>query len=341
MARRSPRTGATRRLRPGGRTAARRRAEEAREAESTEHESTPGAEPGAAGAEPGAAGGEAGGADGKPAGGDGEPKERPGRLARLDAGWKALSGVVATIATAVGVLATLGVVGGGGGGPASPAAAIESGAAKTADARSSRVRVSETETPRTGAAAPSRFVGDGTFDYRTGRGHMRYDFSGNRGDEDLSSVDVVFNGPTVYIHDPGGLRFPGGTPWARVSLADLQRLGGGAESDLARFFDGIEDPTRAVESLAESASGMRKVGEDPVVGADWTHYRSVRDPDGAGPAPPATKEAWVDESGFVRRIETVQPGPASTVRTRTEYDDFGVEVDVEPPPSGRVSDLIG
>src|SRR4051794_20059910 len=66
-----------------------------------------------------------------------EPPAKHETLSRIGVGWKLTSGAIATIATAIGVLATFGVVGGGPGAP--PAAvAIASAATKSSDSGSSK-----------------------------------------------------------------------------------------------------------------------------------------------------------------------------------------------------------
>jgi hypothetical protein len=269
---------------------------------------------------------------------EGEAEEQPGRFARLSAGWKTTSGVVATIGTAVGVLATLGVIGGGGGAVA-PSDAI-AGATKNVNASSFRLRVSLTEIPRSGAPGASTIVGDGRLDYRASRGHMVYDLSQSTGTEGLSKVDLVFNGPTLYIHDPGGLGFPKETPWGRLEVSDFERLEGSSDGTLSFFSElGINDPTQAVRNLEKNSSGAKKVGTETIFGDEWAHYRAQPDPDGRGPAQPETIDIWVDDSGYLRKVEKISPGAASTVETRTELDEYGVPVDAKPPPSSQVFDL--
>ncbi|HEX8073824.1 MAG TPA: hypothetical protein VF545_02480 [Thermoleophilaceae bacterium] len=269
---------------------------------------------------------------------DGEravPEKQPGRLARVSAGWKAVSGAVATIATAVGVLTTLGLVGGGGGGPG-PSDAMAAAASKTATAGSSTLQVSITRTPR-GAAAADTIVGRGEIDYRGGRGRMEWDLSNSPGLEDLGEVEVLFNGPVLYV-PAAVLGLPKDKPWVRVAFADLDRIDSTSQyavlSDLK-----IDDPTQVVKSLDENSSGAKKVGEEQAFGVKTTHYRAQRDPDGKGPATPTTVDLLVDEAGYMRRVETLSHGASGTVKTVTLLDEFGVAVDARPPPSRRAVDF--
>ncbi|HEX8647983.1 MAG TPA: hypothetical protein VF715_13905 [Thermoleophilaceae bacterium] len=262
-------------------------------------------------------------------------EEAPGRFHRVSAGWKAASGVVATVGTAVGILATLGVIGGGE--PVTPSDAI-AGATKNVNASSFRLRVSMTEIPSSGASRASTIVGDGQLDYGASRGHMQYDLSQSTGIRELSKVDLVFDGPTLYLHDSGGLNLE--KPWGRVEIADWQRLEGSSNATLEFFSDlGIDDPTQAVKDLEKSSSGARKIGDEAIFGDEWTHYRAEPDPDGRGPMRPETVDVWVDDAGYLRRIEKISQGPAATTRTRTELDEYGVKVRAKPPPSSQVVDL--
>lgn len=276
---------------------------------------------------------------------EGEPERKKGGLAMvargwkgISTGWKGISGVVATIATAVGVLTTLGLVGGDGGAPG-PADAVASAASKTAKAGSSTVRVSIFEAPRGASEGRGEtIVGTGAFDYREGRAQMEFDLSRRTGSEELSAVEVIFNGPSFYVRDAGAFDLPRGKRWLRVSFDDAARIEDAGELGALSGLR-IDDPTNVVASLDENASEPQKVGEEPLYGVTTTHYRAKRDPDGAGPRAATTVDAWVDEAGYLRKLETLTPTAAGTTKVRTELDEFGVTVDAKPPPSSQVLDF--
>jgi hypothetical protein len=267
-----------------------------------------------------------------------EPEKRPGRLALLGAGWKALSGLILTVATLVGLLATLGVIGGpGGGGPVAPEDAIV-GAAETVSSSSFRLRVSTTVIPRAAGARSATIVGDGELDYRAGRGRMEYDLSQYGDTGGVKRIELLFNGPTLYVHETEGLEFE--KPWGRLELAEFQRVAGSSGGLVAFFSElGVDDPAKAVENLEKGAGGAKKVGTETTLGVEWTHYRAQSDRDGAGPAQPEITDVWVDDTGHLRKIEKTSQGRTSTVRTLTEIDDYGVKVDAKPPPASQVFDL--
>jgi hypothetical protein len=257
--------------------------------------------------------------------------ERPakGKLARIGAGWQFTSGAIATIATAIGALAAFGIVGGGAGAPP-PAVAIASAATKASDSGSSKVLVTVIKT-RAGAAPGSgaTTLGAGEFDYRRGRGRLEYDLSRVPKLQDYYAVEVRFDGPYFFVRDSGVFHWPNGKQWLRVRFVDLAGLPGayGKIADL-----GVADPTDAVKSLAGSASGAKLIGEESLHGEQAKHYRVQR---GAG----NTVDIWVDEKGYLRKLETVTRTRSETVTTRTELDDFGVAVDAKLPPRSRVFDL--
>jgi hypothetical protein len=258
---------------------------------------------------------------------------KPGKLDRVGAGWKFTSGALGTIATAVGLLATFGVIGGGAGAPA-PGVAIASAATKASDSGSSKVLVTVSKTP-TGAAPGSggTVMGAGEFDYRRGRGRLEYDLSRTPHHEDYYAVEVRFDGPSFFVRDSGGVfRWPEGKEWLRVRFVDLAglRLQGGAYAKVSDL--GVADPSEAVKTLESSASGAKLIGEESLHGEQAKHYRVPR-------GPGTTVDIWVDEKGYLRKLETTTRTRSEKVTTRTELDDFGVEVDTKLPPRNRVWDL--
>jgi hypothetical protein len=56
-------------------------------------------------------------------------------------------------------------------------------------------------------------------------------------------------------------------------------------------------------------------------------------------------EVWIDEEGLARRMELTYkgmrfaPGEEGDMTMTMELFDFGVEVDIQPPPANNVTDL--
>src|SRR4051794_38325731 len=214
-----------------------------------------------------------------------EPSAKPGKLARIGAGWKLTSGAVATVATVIGALATFGVVGGGAG-AAPPGVAIAAAAAKASNSGSSKVLVTVIKT-RAGAPPGSggTTLGAGEFDYRRGRGRLEYDLSRTAHLEDFYAVEVRFDGPYFFVRDSGVFHWPKGKQWLRVRFVDLPGLAG---STYAKVSDlGVADPTDAVKSLGGGASGAKLIGEESLHGEQAKHFRVQR---GAA----STVDIWVD-----------------------------------------------
>jgi hypothetical protein len=250
---------------------------------------------------------------------------------RTSVGFRVASGALATVATAVGLLATLGVIGGAT--ETSASAAVASAASKASGAGSSKVLVTIVETPSGTPTGPAQTtLAAGSFDFRRGRGRMEYDYSRRKGLEDLYSVEVIFNGPTFFVENDAalGLPVPKGKHWVRVRFADS------AKSPVA--FLGVFDPTQILAELESRTSGAKRIGTETIRGEPMKHYRIERDPDGPGPARPLTKDVWVDRDGFLRRLETVTRSASKTVLSRTEFDDYGVEANTKLPPRSRVYD---
>ena len=51
-------------------------------------------------------------------------------------------------------------------------------------------------------------------------------------------------------------------------------------------------------------------------------------------------DVWVDSDGLVRRIVTAEssPGAAMEWQTTTEFFDFGLDAEIQPPPAAEVVD---
>jgi hypothetical protein len=222
----------------------------------------------------------------------------------------------------------------------SPVAAVQAAAATTAEAGSSRFAL-ESRTEFSGQTV--EVTGTGLFDPATRSGTASFTLPGGSG-----TMEQVFLGDDLYLTLPG---MPG---WYRVALSDL------SGSSLARS----ADPTDALRALEGVSDDVEEVGSDTVRDEDTTHYRGTIDPqrvldqvDGslrelaeqglaAGAVEAVPFEVWLDDEGRLRRfLLTVDlPGSEATggqdIRSVTtlELFDFGVEVDVEPPPADQVQD---
>jgi hypothetical protein len=112
----------------------------------------------------------------------------------------------------------------------------------------------------------------------------------------------------------------------------------------------------------KDAVGVRKVGTDLVRRQVTTHYSTVVKAETiVEQAPKDQRDAmrkylrlmgvktypvdiWVDRDGVVTRLATeleykLPDGEYVKMKLREEYFDFGVEVDIQPPPANQVLDV--
>jgi hypothetical protein len=123
------------------------------------------------------------------------------------------------------------------------------------------------------------------------------------------------------------------------------------------------DPSQSLDLLRAASSDFREVGEEEIRGVQTTHYEGTVDLEKVAEQVPEDAresyrrlmeqsgqreipmEVWIDEDGLTRRVHYEQTlGDGTTMDLTQEYFDFGVEVDVEPPPDEDVldiSDLVG
>jgi hypothetical protein len=263
---------------------------------------------------------------------------------------------------------------GGGDGGGSTAASQDSAAAaqlvadaadKTADAGTSRaifmIEMSGL------AAEPITMTGEGVFDSAGRRGRLTFDMSdlGGASGQDLGEAEMIFDDLVVYMRWPFLQEVnPSAKEWLRF---DLEALGERQGFDLGQLSQLQQsDPSQALVYL-RAANEVEAVGEEDVRGVGTTHYTmTVELAKVAEAAPPeqraqvqasideiisksgvreAKTDVWIDDEGLVRRqrIEyqnfRFAPGQEGDMAMTMELFDFGVEVDVTPPPEDEVTDI--
>lgn len=256
----------------------------------------------------------------------------------------------------------------GGGEQLSPEAAVAEAATKTTEAGSSRVAF---EGSVSGGGLPQtfQFTGEGVVDYRSKQVRLTYDMS-----EVLPGdgrLELVMDGTVMYMKFPQAIssELPGGKAWIK---ADLQAMGEELGVDLGAFMQLNQgDPAQMLAYLRGASDDVEELGEEDVRGAATTHYRaqinlrkSVEET--AGPLDDETRrtlresvdrlveitgvevipmDVWIDGEGLARRLamEFDMKLPEATEKMHMEmsidFFDFGVEVDVEPPPADEVLDI--
>ena len=231
-----------------------------------------------------------------------------------------------------------------------PESAVEDAAAETAAARSSRWSFEI-------AFDGGRISGGGVADYARDRGAFTYAVAAERDGEGISPVDGTFEirflGDTVYMKWPphrvaSRFRLPAGKQWTSFTADDEEP----SLSDLV--FDPLREPGELLDTLRRASTGVADVGRASVRGVETTHYELSIDLERVVEQAPAAAreelrrdlvererktmraEVWVDDDGLARRIRIVDEEFDDGAVT-TEFFDFGIEVDVQPPPTDEVA----
>jgi hypothetical protein len=248
-----------------------------------------------------------------------------------------------------------------GGESLSPQAAVAQAATKYEEAGSSRV--SMTATIKDVPGGPLSFTGEGEFDQESGRMTMDMSSLGEAtGGALAGEMELVFDQLVLYMKFPAPIseQLPGGKSWVRIDLREAgQELG----IDLEELMQVQQsDPTQSLQYLRGASDDFEEVGQEDVRGVETTHYRGTIDPrKAAEQLPEDVREAfeqateligtnklpfdvWIDGDGMARRMKYEQPLPGAGGETASmaltmELFDFGVEVDVEPPPDDEVLDI--
>jgi hypothetical protein len=143
----------------------------------------------------------------------------------------------------------------------------------------------------------------------------RFDWERRRGHATETALGQVTQ--TIQIGDKCYKRFNG--EWEVSDADDVDRL-----CDAALF----SDPRDELSLLQSVASNFRSVGRERVRGTDTTLYRGRLNIGGVQ----GSIEVWVDEDGVVRKSRQTDGDAADGFETVREYVDFGIDVDVSPPP---------
>ena len=191
------------------------------------------------------------------------------------------------------------------------------------DASSSRIDMS-----LLGGAPSGSFSGTGAIDYERNRGWFRLKVPAGAVPND---VQMIFRGSDLYM----GMRLLGEMRWQKSS--DPQ------DSGTDRFIPGPGGPwpDRLLALLTEWSENVEPAGEDTVRGTKTKHYRAqldkarLRDRYDPKLEDDLVADVWVDEAGLARRVRVPLGGKEDPAYLVDIYD-FGVDVDVELPPSDEI-----
>jgi hypothetical protein len=210
------------------------------------------------------------------------------------------------------------------------------------------------------------FGGQGEMAFEPPAARMTMTFAGLPGPDEATSgfsMEMVVLGTEIFMKMPEEAAVAP-TPWIKVDLTAIEGL-----EDLGQL-EGLadQDPSKQLEYLRGASDDFEEIGPEPVRGVDTTHYRAVISLRKTVDVAPADQrdalrrmtdqlieetgldslpmEVWIDDEGLPRRMRMEQdfasvPGAPSgaSMSITMEFFDFGVDVDVEPPPDDQVTDM--
>ncbi len=254
---------------------------------------------------------------------------------------------------------------GGASSESNPLAVIVLAADKTQEAGTARVWMDMQMEGRTGLITSTA---DGVMDMASGRGEVTMEMDMPdlpAGTPALGTIETVFEGTTIYMKMPAlAAQLPPGKPWMSF---DLQEVGEEMGLDFGALMQsGNSDPTQSLQYLRGAAGEVETLGEEQVRGVQTTRYRASvsfdkmieQAPEDLRPRLEPTVDAvaewigadeipvevWIDEQGRMLRQKqnfeyVAGPARGTSVAMTLEMYDFGVDVEVEVPPSSQVTDL--
>lgn len=159
----------------------------------------------------------------------------------------------------------------------------------------------------------------GAADYVHKRFRLACDFEG--------AWEIVVIGHTAYTRSEDGAFLGFGDRWLKSPDEDVNAL--------QDFFS----PERLLTLLRAASRQTERIGEEEVRGEPTVRYRLTVNCSEAEliscPGKTTPVDVWIDGDGLVRRIFVEDGGVAGTI----EFFDFGLEVDIEPPPADQVADI--
>ncbi|HZC99388.1 MAG TPA: hypothetical protein VFA46_04095 [Actinomycetes bacterium] len=258
--------------------------------------------------------------------------------------------------------------------PEDSLARVQGAAVKVAEARSARISMTMTTTFAGEQVAASTATTQGVYDYAAHKGQLDTTVK-SAGLPFRMTQRMIVIGSTTYLKfpdmpqgqeepPPGVPPIPGEhhKPWMKVELP--KELAG--ENPFSPGFgpvpdDSGGDPTQALSYLKSATTKVERVGSEQVRGTPTTRYAATFDAakvadqapekfqgfvDEMGLSFPKPADVWIDEQGRLRKIHYAMTmkvpkemgAPASTMTNEMtmELYDFGVPVDVRPPPADQV-----
>ena len=187
---------------------------------------------------------------------------------------------------------------------------------------------------------------------RSGQLTMQVNASGQR-----VPVDTIVTGDVFYMRSPVFSRsIARGKQWIKLDLGRLAQQRG---VDLSSLLDASPTPTNALVYLAGVDGDVDEVGSERVAGTSATHYKVTSNLRRAADSTSGSTrqsvqrvmsqsglkrlplDVWVGENGYIRKVRYEEhAGRRQTARVTMELHDFDDPVEIDPPPSDSVVDLL-
>jgi hypothetical protein len=159
----------------------------------------------------------------------------------------------------------------------------------------------------------------GEADYSARRVHVSCDY------DDLGRIEAIAIGKDFYLRNHWPAGFASEDKWLKQT-GEVDE-----DTSLANL-----SPQRLLALLKKASTEIERIGEEDVRGVATVRYRltvecgsAVLDCEGSAPV-----DVWIADDGIVRRISLHDDVGGATF----EFYDFGVDVDIEPPPADQVAE---
>jgi hypothetical protein len=176
-------------------------------------------------------------------------------------------------------------------------------------------------------------------------------------------VTVLTTPTAIYMHNAQLAGQLGGKAWLKMAYADLAAAGGTLGKLLKQQMTQQNQDPRQYLKLMAASNNLASVGTETVDGVSTTHLHGTVDVSKALAGPVAgegltaaeiaqlrkqfqslglsqiTADIWVDSDGWPRKISQAGGAGKTKFTSVTTLSDFGVVVDVTPPPVAEVTDL--
>ncbi|WP_026424478.1 hypothetical protein [Actinokineospora inagensis] len=196
----------------------------------------------------------------------------------------------------------------------------------------------------TGGIAGQAVNGEGDYQFGDPTA-MQFEMKTSAGEMSMRLV-----GNVMYMKSPQSI-VPG-KPWMKFDL--------GANNALAKSMDSVKqtDPSKIIAQIVE-AGDLTGVKSEPVDGQDTVHYTVTiditklkadnalgMDADAIAAAGKAgmktfTIDMWINHDNLPVRMVNEIPMQGKTVKTQSDYSDWGKPVTITAPPASEVATLPG